>query len=347
VPLFSEEDVEAAIPLLRGVPYGKPIALSEATQVTLHEAGHILGSACLEFVIQAPGGAVKVMFSGDLGQWNKPIIRDPTLFREADYVVMETTYGDRDHPPAGDIEFELERIIHDTVQRGGNLVIPIFAVERAQEVVYYLSRLVHAGRIPQLPVFLDSPMAVDVTEVFCNYREFFDQETWQLIMSNQSPLRFPGLTMVRDKQQSKAINALKQPCIIMSTSGMCTAGRIKHHLRMNIVRPDSTILFVGYQAHGTLGRQILDGNPLVRIHGRQWKVKAQIARLEGFSGHADRQGLLRWVGHLERPPRHIFLTHGEATAAERFAELLRDKVSSPVSIPQYRQVEVLAASAAP
>lgn len=341
VPLYSEDAVDDTIPRLQGVPYGKPTRISDAVSVTFHEAGHILGSAMLEFQVQTPSGQATLLFSGDVGQWDKPIIRDPTLFEHADYVVMETTYGDRDHPPGGDIELQLERTINRTVSRGGNIVIPTFAIERAQEVIYYISRLVHAGRINPIDVFLDSPMAVNVMEVFRHYRECFDEETWDLIMSNEPPLRFPGLTMVRSVADSKAINSHHKPCIIMSTSGMCTAGRIKHHLRANIGRAESTILFVGYQAHGTLGRQILEGNSLVRIHGRQWKVKANIERIDGFSGHADRQALLRWVGNLQAPPRHVFLTHGDEEASTQFAATLTQQHGWPVSIPHYRDTAEL------
>ncbi len=335
VPLYTEEAVGATLPLLNGVPYGKATPIGDRVNVTFREAGHILGSAMLEFDVQSANGSTKIVFSGDIGQWNKPLIRDPTLFEQADYVVMETTYGDRDHPENGDIELDLERIINETVTRGGNVVIPTFAVERAQEVIYYISRLAHAGRIPYLEVFLDSPMAVNVMEVFRNYRECFDQETWDLIMASEPPLRFPGLKMVRTAQDSKAINHHKQPCIIMSTSGMCTAGRIKHHLRNNIGHAESTILFVGYQAQGTLGRQIVEGNPLVRIHGRQWKVKANIQRIDGFSGHADRQALLRWIGALQTPPQQVFLTHGDLAASQKFGELITQQLGWPVSIPEY------------
>ncbi len=337
VPLYTEEDVNQTMPLLQGVPYGQAIALNEHLSVTFHEAGHILGSAMLELVVRESAGETRILFSGDIGQWNKPLIRDPTLFEDADYVVMETTYGDRDHPANDDIESQLEQSIKETVSRGGNVVIPTFAIERAQELIYHISRLAHANRIPYLEVFLDSPMAVDVTDVFRHYRECFDQQTWKLIMSNESPLRFPGLNMIRGIQESKAINQHDKPCIIMSTSGMCTAGRIKHHLRKNIGRAESTILFVGYQAHGTLGRQILDGNPLVRIHGRQWKVKADIRRIDGFSGHADRSALLRWIGNLQRPPRHVFLTHGDEAAAESFAGEVTRQFGWPVSVPLYRE----------
>lgn len=335
LPLFTEKAVEQTIPRLKGVPYGKPIAVNHDTTVTFHEAGHILGSAMLEFTVGQNEKAKKIIFSGDIGQWDKPIIRDPTLFEQADYVVMETTYGDRDHPQSGDVESQLERTINRTVDDGGNVVIPIFAIERAQELLYYISRLAHAGRIPMLTVFLDSPMAVDVMEVFRNFRECFDQDTWEMIMANEPPLRFPGLQMVRSSKESKTINDWKDPCIIMATSGMCTAGRIKHHLRKNIGRANSTILFVGYQAAGTLGRQILEGQSVVRIHGRQWKVKANIERLDGFSGHADRQALFRWISNLKQSPQQIFLAHGDQQASQSFAQLIHQRLGWNATIPQY------------
>ena len=236
IALFTDADVDKTMPLFQGVPYGKTISLDPRVSLAFHEAGHILGSAMLEFQVRETDRPARVVFSGDIGQWNKPLIRDPTLFEQADYVVMESTYGDRDHPDSGDIESQLEQAINETLSRGGNVVIPVFAVERAQELVYYLSRLAHAGRIPQVEAFLDSPMAVDVAEIFRNHRECFDQETWNLIIADESPLRFPGLRMVRGVNESQAINDRRGSCIIMATSGMCTAGRIKHHLRHNIGR---------------------------------------------------------------------------------------------------------------
>lgn len=338
IPLYTEKAADTALGRFQGVAYGQPISMDDGMNVTFHEGGHILGSAMLEFQVTTSRGTTTVVFSGDIGQWNKPIIRDPTLFHHADYVVMETTYGDRDHPESQHIERQLERVINDTVSRGGNVVIPIFAVERAQEVIYFISRLAHAGRIPYLAVFLDSPMAVDVMRVFRHYPDCFDRETWDLMVSNESPFQFPGLKMARGVADSKAINKHKQPCVIMSTSGMCTAGRIKHHLRMNIGRPESTIVFVGYQAEGTLGRQILNGYPLVRIHGREWKVRADIQRIDGFSGHADHTTLLHWLGHLRRPPRHVFLTHGEEQAARNVANEVEQQFGWSASIPHYREV---------
>jgi metallo-beta-lactamase family protein len=297
----------------------------------------------LEFRVRDAGREVCLLFSGDIGQWGKPILRDPTLFDEADFVVMESTYGDRDHKNHDAVESQLEEIVQETLARGGNLVIPVFAVERAQELVYHLARLVHTGRIAPVDTFLDSPMAVDVTTIFRQHPDCFDEETWKLIMAQEPPLRFPGLQLVRDVEESKAINQHRAPSIIMAPSGMCTAGRIKHHLRQNIGRTASTILFSGYQAQGTLGRQILDGNPFVRIHGRDWKVKAQIRQLDGASGHADRTALLRWIGHLKRPPRQIFLTHGDEEAARHLAGEIEQRWGWPTTVPAYQDSVPLAA----
>ncbi len=343
-PLYGESDVERALPLFQGTPYGTPVELGEGVRAVFHDAGHILGSAMIEVVISRHGKETRIVFSGDIGQPNKPLIRDPSLFTRADYVVMETTYGDRDHPEHEDIEARLQNVITKTVAQGGNVVIPTFAVERAQDLVYYISRLVHARRIPELDVFLDSPMAVDVTEIFRNYQDCFDAETWQLIVSRESPLRFPRLRMVRSVADSKAIKQHKNPCIIMATSGMCTAGRIKHHLRANIERHESTILFVGYQAQGTLGRQIEEGAERVRIHGRQWNVRATIDRIDGFSGHADRAGLMNWLSHLQSPPQRVFLTHGDQAASLHFADLIRDELGWPVSVPEFGDVVELDAA---
>ncbi|MEQ8791557.1 MAG: MBL fold metallo-hydrolase [Pirellulaceae bacterium] len=341
VPLYTERDVEHCLGQFVGHPYQKSVKLNEEMSVTFHDAGHILGSAMLEVLLENGGQRRRLVFSGDIGQWDKPLIRDPSLFEQADYVVMESTYGDRDHEQAGDVETQLADAINATFARGGNVVIPTFAVERSQELVYSISRLVHADRIPDCRVFLDSPMAVDVTDIFRQFQDCLDEETWQLITSGEPPLHFPGLQMVRTAAESRQINKTRDPCVIMSTSGMCTSGRIKHHLRQNLDRPECTILFVGYQAHGTLGRQILDGKPRVRIHGRDYPVRAQVAQIYGFSGHADRSGLLRWIGNLKSPPRRIFLTHGEEDAARSLAAEITRRHGYPVTIPEYQQAAPL------
>jgi metallo-beta-lactamase family protein len=337
VPLYNEADVEATLPMLQPTDYRHTIDVAPGISATFHDAGHILGSAMIEVVARENGTTRTVLFSGDIGQWNKPIIRDPSLFERADYVVMESTYGDRDHETAGDVETQLAAVINETAQRGGKLVIPTFAVERAQELMYYLSRLTQARRIPSLPIYLDSPMAVDVTAIYERFRNFFDEETWQLVEAKHSPMNFPGLQLVRTSEASKAINNVPGPAIIMASSGMCTAGRIKHHLRNNIEKVEATVLFVGHQARGTLGRQILDGARTVRIFGQTFRVQARIAQIYGFSGHADRSQLQRWLTHLKAPPRGVFLTHGEEEVALEFARYIERDLHWRVRVPQYNE----------
>lgn len=336
-PLFDNADVDETLPLLRSIRYQAPTQVAEGITATFWEAGHILGSAMIELDVQDEGLARKVIFSGDIGQWGKPLIHDPTVFREADYVVMESTYGDRDHEKTEeDIAQQLERIISSTIDRGGKVVIPVFAVERAQELMYHLSHVTHNNQIPRIPIFLDSPMAIDVTKVFRKHRDRFDDESWALIERGLPPLDFPGLVLSRTTQDSMAINDVEGPCVIMSTSGMCTAGRIKHHLRHHLPDPKSTVLFVGYQAHGTLGRQILDGRSQVRIHGRMVDVRAGVERIYGASGHADRSGLLHWVGSFRKRPKRLFLTHGEETGAMALANTISATRGWDVLVPDYQ-----------
>lgn len=335
VPLFTDHDVDDALRLFSGIRYDAPTTVGDGITVTWRDAGHILGSASLEVAAAERRLERTFIFSGDLGQPGKPLIGDPTYFERADYVVMESTYGDRDHPPHQGMEEQLERIVNQTLSRGGNLVIPVFAVERAQEMTYFLSRLSHGGRIPDVPIFLDSPMAYDATEIFRKYESWLDDETRALIKADEPPLRFPGFKLVRTTEQSKAINRLDTPCIIMAPAGMCQAGRIKHHLRANLGRADSTILFVGFQARGTLGRRLLSGEEEVRIHGRQFRVAAQIEQMFGLSGHADRTGLLTWLEHFRQPPRKVFLTHGEEDAALSMQKAVQEKLGFDVSVPDY------------
>jgi metallo-beta-lactamase family protein len=337
IPLYTDDDVTAVLPLLRSCSYHQPIQVTDAIRATFHDAGHILGSAMIEVEISESGRTTKIVFSGDIGQWHKPIIRDPSLLPGGDYVIMESTYGDKMHEDGGDIATQLERVVNETLAAGGNLVIPTFATERAQELMYYFGRLSHERRIPHLPVFLDSPMAVDVTVIFQRFPEYFDEEMWRLINSNQSPLRFPGLTMTRTADESKRINNIRQGCVIMASSGMCNAGRIKHHLKNNIGRPECTILFVGHQSEGTLGRQILDGSREVRIHGEVHRVRARIAQIFGFSAHADRGGLLKWLGSFRQPPKRLFLTHGEESVSLALADHVQKNMGWLVSVPQYEE----------
>jgi metallo-beta-lactamase family protein len=336
IPLYTVRDAERVYPLFHAVPYQKQASLGSGVSVSFQDAGHILGSAMLELRIDKKARKKHILFSGDIGQWNRPLVKDPSVFAQTDCLIMESTYGDRDNEDPAGVEDLLCDIINETVDRGGNLVIPTFAVERAQELLFHLSRLAHKNRIPYLMTFLDSPMAVDVTEVYVRNKQYLDRETFRFIQEGKKPFGFPGLRLVRSVGESKAINAIKGSCIIMAGSGMCTGGRIKHHLIRNIVRPESTILFVGYQAYGTLGRQIADGKSPVRIHGQHFQVKAKIAQIHGFSAHADRKGLLKWLDAFRSPPSQLFLTHGEKNASQKFSASILKRKEWKSEIPEYK-----------
>jgi metallo-beta-lactamase family protein len=336
-PLYTLKDVERTLPLLQPVSYDRPVRVNHHVEAVFHDAGHILGSAMIEIRVTDHGQPRRIIFTGDMGQWDTPIVRNPTVFTEADYIVMESTYGDRVHENHGTVESQLEAVIQETVAGGGKVIVPIFAIERAQELIYHLKQLIEAGRIASLPVFLDSPMAADVTEVFRRHRECFDTEAEGIVAAGGSLLKFPTLKVVRTVEESMAINRLKGPAVIMSTSGMCTAGRIKHHLAQHIGDPACTILFVGYQAQGTLGRQILDGHREVRIHGISRLVRARVEQIQGISGHADRLGLLKWLSHFKRPPRQLFITHGEQQASMSLAQQVREQMGWNVTVPEYRE----------
>jgi metallo-beta-lactamase family protein len=340
-PLYTMRDVDRTLPLLESVAYDQPVRINDRVHAVFHDAGHILGSAMIELRVSDHGQPRRIVFTGDMGQWGKPIVRNPAVVTEADYIVMESTYGDRDHENHCTVEAQLEKVISETVAAGGKVIVPIFAIERAQEVIYHLNRLLQSRHIPEVPVFLDSPMAADVNEVFRNHRECFDADAEELVSTGLSLLKFPSLHVVRGVEESKSINDLKGPAIIMATSGMCTAGRIKHHLAQHIGDPACTILFVGYQSQGTLGRQILDGNREVRIHGLSRLVRAKVAQIQGISGHADRAGLIEWLRHFQRPPRRVFIVHGEQQASLAFAEQVRQEFDWNVSVPEYREMVTL------
>lgn len=341
VPLYTMEEAKASFPLFSPVRYKEPVQIGDGIEATFHDAGHILGSSMIKLTVSRHGEKRTLLFSGDVGRWDQPILRDPTLFEEADYVLTESTYGDRLHEDPKDIDEMLSDIIHSTRNAGGNIVIPSFAVERSQEILYHLNALLLENRIPHLMVFVDSPMAISVTEVFEHHPELFDEEMMDLIRRRASPFDFPGLKMSRSVEESKAINHIRGTVVVIAGAGMCTGGRIKHHLVSNISRPESTILFVGYQAIGTLGRQIVDGAETVRILGQMHPVRARITRINGFSAHADRDELFRWLSGLRKPPKHVFVTHGEPTAAQYFADFLRKRTGWEVSVPRYQNRVIL------
>jgi len=341
VPLYTTDDAKDCFPLLSPIRYGEPVQIGDGVAATFHDAGHILGSSMITVTVSQDGEKRTLLFSGDVGRRNKPILQDPTLFDQADYALVESTYGDRLHESQETISGELGRVINSTVEAAGSILIPSFALERSQEVLYYLNELLIEDRIPHLMVFVDSPMAVNVTEVFSHHPELFDKEMMALIRQGKSPFDFPGLTMARMVDQSKAINHITGSAMIIAGSGMCTGGRIKYHLVRNISRPESTILFVGYQAMGTLGREIISGGKEVRILGEKHPVRARVAQIHGFSAHADRDELLRWLSALQRPPRHLFIVHGESETAWQFADFLRERTGWEISVPAYRDEVVL------
>jgi metallo-beta-lactamase family protein len=337
VPLYTVRDAEATIPLLTPVAYQKTIEIADSVSATFFDAGHVLGSAMIEIVARQGTGRRKLLFSGDIGRWNKPILHDPTVFTEADYAIMESTYGNRELESPEEAADRLAAAINATVKAGGNIVIPSFALERSQEMLFYLNKFLIEDRIPHLLVFFDSPMAANINEVFAHHIELLDDEMKELVRQKRSPFDFPGLKLVRTTDESKAINHISGTVIIIAGSGMCTGGRIKHHLANNISRRESTIIFVGYQAEGTLGREIVDGARKVRILGKRYRVKARIVQIEGFSAHADKNELLKWVLNLRRPPRQLFITHGESQSAEHLATAIREKTGWNVAVPEYRQ----------
>jgi len=338
VPLYTTEDVQMTMPLVEEAAYDEARELGRGVSVRFRDAGHILGSAMVELSVGVEEGVRTIVFSGDIGQWGSPFVRDPSLFERADYIVMESTYGDRDHEDPGRVDDLLGGIIRDTAGAGGNVVIPTFAIERAQDLMFHLSRLVRAKAIPPVPVYLDSPMAREVTQAFERHDGFLDEEARKLFASEEHPFRFPGLVIVRTPEESKAINTVRVPAVIMAGSGMCTGGRIKHHLAHNITRPESTILFVGYQARETLGRQILEKAAQVRLLGKTFPVKARVAKINGFSAHADRKALGRWLDGFKTPPRRLFVTHGDADVARITAERVRQERGWTVEVPDYLEI---------
>jgi len=336
VPLYTKDDAEAVTPLFSTVKYGQSIQIADGVEAAFYDAGHVLGSSMIRLKIEQNGESRTILFSGDIGRRNKPILNDPTFFDEANYVIVESTYGDRTLESPEDAANQLAEVINTTVKRGGNVVIPSFALERSQELLYYLNQFQLEGRIPHLLAFVDSPMAVTITEVFEHHSELFDEDMKELLRRGESPFDFPSLKLTRTVDESKAINHIRASVIIIAGSGMCTGGRIKHHLVNNISREESTILFVGYQAAGTLGRQIVDGTKRVRILGQYYPVRARIVQLNGFSAHAGRDGLIRWLSSLRKPPRRVFVTHGELDSSESLAGLIKSSRSWEAIVPSYQ-----------
>jgi metallo-beta-lactamase family protein len=329
-PLYTMKDVMKSLRMFVATEYEQMLQIAPGVQLTFYDAGHILGSAavCRDIVVGTDKSR-RLVYSGDIGRDNLPILRDPEPVPGAELVIMESTYGDRLHETTGQAKQKLKTLVHETIQRKGKLIIPSFAVGRTQELIYHLHQLLLEGQIPQLPVYVDSPLAVNITDVFRMHPECFDDEYMDYLTQNnlRDMWGFRDLTYVRDTDESKALNDIKKPVIIISASGMCEAGRILHHLKNNIENPQNTILFVGYQAEDTLGRKIVDGFPEVNIFGETYKVKAHIEKIEGYSAHADKEGLREWAFNEKRlgKPEYYFIVHGEEASANTFADVLRSQ----------------------
>jgi len=341
VPLYTVADAEACFGLFSPVRYKQPVEIAENVEATFCDAGHVLGSSIIKVKVGQNGQARSILFSGDIGRPDRPIVHDPAYVEQADYILVESTYGDRVHEQRQDIEKAIAEVVNSTKQAGGNIIVPSFALERSQEMLFYVNALLLENAIPHILVFLDSPMATSITRVFENHPELYDEEMAEYIDKHKSPFEFPGLKMTESTRESKAINQIRGTVMVIAGSGMCTGGRVKHHLVNNISRAESTIMFVGYQAVGTLGRRIVDGEKQVRILGQERPVKAKVVQIHGFSAHADRDELLEWLRELKRPPRKVFVVHGEPESAQHFGDYVREQTGWQVSVPAYQDEIVL------
>ncbi|NTV90755.1 MAG: MBL fold metallo-hydrolase, partial [Clostridiales bacterium] len=337
-PLYTYQDAVDAMKLFKSVNYEEVIKVNDEVRVRFNDGGHILGSSILEIWITENGEETKLVFSGDLGNKKIPLLRDPAIIESADYLILESTYGDRLHKDSDNKVNRFVDIINETIQKGGNVIIPSFAVGRTQEIIYELNQFYENGngklsKVMDIPVFVDSPLAVSATKVFRNNPDCFDEEARKYIENGDNPLDFPGLQFTQSADDSKALNERKGSAIIISASGMCEAGRIKYHLKYNLWRSESAIVFVGYQAEGTLGRKLVDGAKRVRIFGEEVTVKARVEMIEGFSGHADRDGLLEWLGRFNKKPRNVFIVHGEEKTMYAFSESIKQKFGIDSFVP--------------
>ena len=334
---YTMEDALGVIRLLEGIPYHQRVTLSDGIQIRFLDAGHLLGSASIELWLTEDGVTKKLLFSGDIGNIHQPLINDPEYPESADYVIMESTYGDRSHGPKPDYVPELAKIIQETLDRGGNLVIPSSAVGRTQEMLYFIRRIKMENLLPEFQnfeVYVDSPLAVEATTIFGkNVQDCFDDTALALVQQGINPIGFPGLRMAITSDESKMINFNDKPKVILSASGMCEAGRIRHHLKHNLWRKDSTILFVGYQVPGTLGNMLLNGAKEVKLFGETIEVQAKIENLPGISGHADVNQLTKWVSMFDPKPKRVFIVHGEDKVTEQFAAHIHEELGLDAYAP--------------
>jgi metallo-beta-lactamase family protein len=336
-PLYTVKDAEASLQYFQPVRYDELFSPAEGIKAQFRDAGHILGSAIIEIWTEEGGSERKLVFSGDLGSPGHPIVRDPTWIEEADLLWLESTYGDRLHKSRDETVQELFQIIRQAIQDQAKVIIPAFAVERTQDVIFTLGQLIRKGLIPSLPVYIDSPLAISATEIFKRNSDCFDRETREILSSGGNPLSLPQLIYTRTTEESRAINGDSKSGIIISASGMCDSGRILHHLKHHLWQESSHIVILGYQAAGSIGRRIVDGAKTVRLFGEEIAVKAHIHTLGGFSAHADQKGLLEWLSHFKTSGLEVLINHGEERVSLAFAEMIRERLHIKATVPQWRE----------
>lgn len=343
-PLYTQQDAENSFQFFQPVLYDQYIEIDRNLTIRFRDAGHMLGSSIIEIWLKEEEETIKIVFSGDLGMQEKPILKDPEIIDYADYVIMESTYGNRVHKDIKKSEEEFIHIILQTIRQGGTVIIPSFAVGRTQEIIYELNKYYDKHHdfisdefreLKKIPVYIDSPLAIKATEVFRKNMHVFDEEAKNYLISGDNPLDFRNLHFIQSTEESKALNFSQEPKIIISSSGMCDAGRIKHHLKHNLWKENCSIVFVGYQAEGTLGRKILDGIKDVKILGERIHIKAKIYNIEGFSGHADKNGLMNWLKNFKEKPQKVFIVHGETQSKADFAEEVEKNLGINCMIPSY------------
>ena len=341
IPLYTMKDAEKSLQYFETVKYDEMLDLADGVKVRFQDAGHILGSAIVEVWIEEEGEKKKIIFSGDLGNFDQPLIRDPSVVEEGDVLWLESTYGDRLHKSRDETVEELLKIVQEAIAHRAKVVIPAFAVERTQDIIYTLGQFIRKGSIPSVPVYIDSPLAISATQIFKRNSDCFDRETQGLLSGGENPLEIPGIIYTRTTEESKMINEDPGPGIIVSASGMCDSGRIQHHLKHHLWREESHIVIIGYQAEGTIGRRIVDGAKTVKLFGEEIAVKAHIHTLGGFSAHADQRGLLDWLSHIRNPQLEVFVNHGEEKTSMKLGQLIGEQLHLKTTVPQWREKKVL------
>jgi len=340
LPMYTMKDVENTLKCLEPCNYGEMKKIDQNFKINFVDAGHILGSASIEIFLDERGATKKIVFSGDIGNMDQPIIKDPQCIREADYIVMESTYGDRDHKNNKDCTLELAKIIDETLSKGGNVIIPSFAIGRTQGLLYLIREIKEKGLVADtgFPVYVDSPLAAKATDLYDDDLHVYgDWQTKEIVKKGSNPLNFPNLEFTASVNDSKALNYDPVPKIIIASSGMCEGGRIRHHLKQNLWRRECAVVFVGYQADGTLGKMLLGGEKKVELFGEEIAVRASIYNYSGLSAHADRDGLLKWLNCFDIKPDRIFVVHGEESVTEKFVKSLQDLGFSAVA-PSYKEI---------